>query len=149
MTQNFNECKECVHFNRTRTIWCDIVECENKPNLKVTGWTHWENGAYKDLEYICPDLYELGSQVVIDELKRTGYKFTGIYHQNGKFGVPIINDKYRYEASQRSWGALVAAAHPDEEYEKDNKAYLKWYCLAIEEEITPEGTFPPEVKDDK
>ena len=149
MTQNFNECKDCIHFNKGKKAWCDIIECENKPELKVTGWTHWSDGKYKDLEDENSDLFALAYESVINELKKTGYKFTGTYHQYGKFGVPIINNKYRFELSQRSWGSVVAEAHPDKKYETDHESYIKWYCVAIEEEITPEGAFSPAVKDDK
>lgn len=67
-------------------------------------------------------------EVVILELRKHNYHFTGQSHQNYDFGCPIIDDKYIYCLSQRSWGSLMYRAFPDEDYSKykDGCEYIKW-----------------------
>lgn len=91
--------------------------------MKVTGWTDWENPRYEELS---SELYDEAKEVVIFELRKQGYKFTGGYHQLGDSGVPIIDDKYRFECSQRAWGAIMAKAYPEEIDDTDGYGYCTW-----------------------
>lgn len=67
-------------------------------------------------------------EVVISELRKHNYHFTGSTHQNYDYGCPIIDDKYIYCVSQRSWGRLMYLAFPEEDYSKckDGYEYVKW-----------------------
>lgn len=67
-------------------------------------------------------------EVVIRELRKHNYHFTGWTHQDYDFGCPIIDDKYIYCLSQRSWGRLMYRAFPNEDYSeyKDGYEYVKW-----------------------
>lgn len=89
--------------------------------MKVTGWTDWEDPRYMSSDESGLDLFGLLRDVVIEEISERGYKFTGEYHQNGDFGVPIIDNKWRFEVTQRSWGGIMKAAYPDEVSD-----YIEW-----------------------
>ena len=67
-------------------------------------------------------------EVVIQEVKKCNYHFSGDYHQHGDYGTPIINDTYIYCVSCREWGHIIAEAYPDEDYLdlKEETRYLKW-----------------------
>lgn len=108
---------------------------------KVTGWTAMDDdnaqyvkasGAFL-LDDNPPELDMFAVRdAIIAEICRCGYRFTGDYHQNGKYGVPIINDKYVIHYTQRSWGDIMADALnlPDE----DGYAYCEWAWLPPEGE---------------
>lgn len=63
---------------------------------------------------------------VIKELRENCYHFTGNAHQNEDYGTPIIDDKYILCLSQRSWGALMADAFPNEIDNSEGLGYIKW-----------------------
>jgi len=85
--------------------------------MKITGWTWFGNPEYISIHNLYNRLNKSDiahiEQTVISELRSHGYHFTGDYHQNGDFGVPIFDDEMTYECSQRHWGALMAKAYPD------------------------------------
>lgn len=91
--------------------------------MKITGWTWWENPEYEDLPN---ELYDEAKSCVVEELRKHGYKFTGSYHQNGDFGVPIIDDVWLFQVSQRTWGNLMVTAYPDEIDDSDGYGYTEW-----------------------
>jgi hypothetical protein len=91
--------------------------------MKVTGWTWWENHEYLDLDEA---KYAEAYAHVADEMRKQGYKFTGNYHQNGDFGVPIIDDIWLFQVSQRTWGNLMVTAYPDEIDDSDGYGYCQW-----------------------
>lgn len=102
--------------------------------MKVTGWTDWSDETYEEL----PDhLYEEAYGVVAAELSLRGYKFTGCYHQNGDYGVPIIDDKWKFTASQRTWGGIMVDAYPCEIDDSDNMGYVVWAWVAPEPMVIP------------
>lgn len=82
-------------------------------------------------------------EIVIEELKKCNYHFTGDMHQNYDFGCPVIDDKYVYCVSTRSWGDLIHRAFPNEDYSQYGEGceYLKWAWTRPEGEeiILPRG----------
>lgn len=98
--------------------------------MKITGWTYWDNPDYKEMFSVdepCTAMDEFNVKYLISgELRKNGYKFTGGYHQNGEFGVPIIDNKWLYQCSQRVWGGIMAMAYPDEIDDSDGMGYVEW-----------------------
>ena len=94
--------------------------------MKITGWTNWDDPNYA--EYAAGSMAEVEARddILIKEIREHGYKFTGDYHQNGDYGVPIIDDTWIYRASQRSWGHIMAFAYPDEIDNSDGMGYVAW-----------------------
>lgn len=107
--------------------------------MKIVGWTEWDNGQYKERfpfgsAFSWDDVIET-QKVISDEIRERGYKFTGAYHQNGDFGVPIFDDGTVYQCSQRTWGGVVADAYPEEITDK-KLAYTKWAWIEPEGETS-------------
>ena len=97
--------------------------------MVVTGWTFWENEKYTDI----PDkLFDDATIAVIKELHEKSYKFHGSLHQNAPTGVPVIDNKYSYRVSMRTWGAVMQKAYdlPNE----DGLGYVLWAWGAPEGE---------------
>lgn len=110
--------------------------------MKVTGWTWYENPDYADMNPIggpfpFEHCMEEVKEVIATELRNKGYKFTGDYHQNGDFGAPIIDNKWIFMTSQRSWGHMMVRAYPDEIYNDDGLGYCKWAWSAPEDMVLP------------
>lgn len=106
--------------------------------MKVTCWTDWEDSRFEDLPQ---ELLNEAKKMVISEIQERGYKFTGDYHQNGDYGVPVIDDKYLAKYSQRHWGWLMAKAYPDEIDDSDGYGYIVWAWNKPNgvEMVVPEG----------
>lgn len=96
--------------------------------MKVIGWTDWDDPKYEGKEQ--PNLYSNEvCDAIITELRSKGYKFTGDYHQNGDYGVPILDDGTVCHYRQRSWGGIMAYAYPEtipEEAKEDGVCYVTW-----------------------
>lgn len=107
--------------------------------MKVTGWTDWEDNRYKQVDDMTDEEFEEAFNVVAEEIKKKGYKITGNSHQYCDNCCPVIDDKYIYCVSMRSWGAVMAEAlgFPKE----DKYAYCQWAWNPPEdeEEIHPHG----------
>lgn len=74
-------------------------------------------------EHLARDMYD----IIVQDVREHNYHFTGDSHQSHPHGTPIIDDKYIYCMSTRSWGWLMADAYPDEDYSIYNgNSYLKW-----------------------
>ena len=106
--------------------------------MRVTGWTEWDDPNYKEMFPVgeAPDWNkkEEVSKIVADEIRRCGYKFTGSYHQEGDYGVPIIDDTWLYQCFCREWGGIIADAYPDEIDNSDGYGYVKWAWIVPENE---------------
>lgn len=104
--------------------------------MEVTGWTWWGNPKYKDLEDVDAvseePIWLNGYDVVFKNIKEHGYHFDGYAHQNAEFGVPILDDKYLFQVTQRTWGAIIAKAFPEEFDDADDWRYVRWYLGAEE-----------------
>ena len=99
-----------------------------KERFRVTGWTdtigHTQilvDGRHDDNIDVDRDALR---HVIVAEIRRRGYRFNGVYHQQGEFGRPIINDKYVVMYSQRSWGGIIAEALQIDN--SDGMAYCDW-----------------------
>lgn len=94
--------------------------------MKVVKWAEWDDNHYMDVS--TEEEFEKARQVVIEELQKTGYHFDGAYHQNGDYGVPVLNNGLYYEVSMRTWGRTLADAFPEEfENPDDPLNYVRWY----------------------
>ena len=92
--------------------------------MRIIGWTAWHDPRYTD--EIDDDMQlEERKAAVVKELKRHNYHFTGYYHQEGKFGVPVFDDGGTLRVSFRSWGQIMADAWP-EETGAEKSAYIIW-----------------------
>lgn len=107
--------------------------------MQVTGWTDYENPLYQDwfeLERTQEELDE-AKRVIANTLRAQGYMFSGYYHQGGIFGVPVLDNKWRYEVSFRTWGGIMAMAYPDLIDNSDGMGYVEWAWIPKSEQIVP------------
>lgn len=106
--------------------------------MKVTGWTSWDN-KQKAKREIPNSKFDEAKLTVIEALREGNYHFTGFMHQSDANCVPIIDDTYRFQVSQRTWGEIMYLAFPKEDYSKyeQNFEYAKWAWICDEEEIIP------------
>lgn len=106
---------------------------------KITGWTNYDDQNYKKISgtyYKVDDEKIKLRKLVVDELKKHGYKFCGFYHQRGRYGVPILDNKYILTYTYRSWGDIMAEVLNLND-PKDNMAYCNWAWAPPEEQILP------------
>lgn len=108
--------------------------------MEIIGWTEWGTPEYEELfpiggEHNWNEVREV-ERIISTELRQRGYKFTGDYHQNGDYGVPVFDNGKTYQCSQRTWGAIMAAAWP-EEIGTDPYAYTLWAWVAPNPSVTP------------
>ena len=98
--------------------------------MKVVRWAEWsyENDFdYSDIEEV--------SKVVAAELRNKGYHFDGSYHQNGDYGVPVLDDGRHVQVTQRTWGGIMAMAYPEEfDNPDDPYNYVVWYLGPTEKD---------------
>ena len=109
--------------------------------MKIVGWTEWDDPNYRDrfpngVQIDWDDLHRT-EEVIAAELRNKGYKFTGDYHQNGDFGVPIFDDGTVFQCSQRTWGDIMVSAYPDEIEDHDRLGYTVWAWSPPEDMSVP------------
>ena len=69
-------------------------------------------------------LWADAERVVVDCIRRNGFKFDGNYHQYGEFGMPLFDDGTVFFVSWRHWGHLMYRAwNPDG---NDSMGYCKY-----------------------
>ena len=104
--------------------------------MRVTGWTDWqfpeENSKYKKIPN---NLYNDARNAVIEEIRKQKYDFCGDMHQNHDYCVPVLNDKWVLQCSQREWGGIMAEAHDN----YDPFGYVQWYVTISE---SPAAKYP-------
>lgn len=112
----------------------------NKESLKIIGWTDWDNDEYKEISNLNldkdPDHWkklQIYEDVLINYLKKTGYKFCGDSHQYGNYGCPVFNDGTKLAVTQRHWGYIMAKALDI----KEEYAYCIWAWSNDEEKYYP------------
>lgn len=99
--------------------------------MKVVKWTEWEDKHNYDLS--SSEDIEKYSVAVIRELREKGYHFDGHYHQNGEYGVPVLDNGVHFQVSQRKWGSIMAKAFPEEFNNPDDPHnYVVWYLGGTE-----------------
>lgn len=105
----------------------------------VTGWTDWEDLRFKSVDDMNDEEYDEAYNAVVKELREKGYKIAGNSHQYCNNCCPIIDNKYIYCVSMRSWGKVMAEALniPNE----DGYAYCMWAWgnPVDEKEVLPNG----------
>ena len=114
--------------------------------MKLIGWTNWFDPNYTD----CVENEELAIKVTIAYMIERGLKFSGVYHQRGRHGVPVFDNSEKLCVSQRCWGELMADVMDIDEFEFFRYTAWAWYCPGGEEEIIPDESIcifneiPPE-----
>lgn len=103
-----------------------------KSKWQITGWVHWGDPKYNDMSAISSN-YDDVRDSVIDEIKSKNYKICGFSHQHNDKGVPVINNKYRFEVSLRCWGRIMADAYEHFGW----MDYCDWAWVAPEKEVLP------------
>lgn len=111
--------------------------------MKIVGWTNWHyeheaNVKYKRFDPETWEEVEKIEQIIAEELREKGYKFTGDYHQNGDYGVPVFDCGKVYQCSQRDWGNIMAMTYPEEIDNSDGFGYCKWAWVAPEQMKVPD-----------
>lgn len=96
--------------------------------MKVTNWTRYrtEDEEWPGLERIPNNLFEEARKTIVDEMKFRGIRFSGEFHQNSLFGVPVLDDKYYFTSTWRAWGEMVAEAVDGDD------DYFDWYMNSDE-----------------
>lgn len=109
--------------------------------MKTVGWTEWDNPRYRDMFSIgkvyTQSEIDTVKSIVAEELRSKGYKFTGSYHQDGDFGVPVFDTGEVFQCSQRTWGSIMADAYPNEIDNSDGLGYTVWAWIPPEPMKTP------------
>ncbi len=87
--------------------------------MKVIGWTSFTNHEYPNMfddkaAYILPSEYAAARIAVVNELREHQYKLTGTSHQTHKYGCPVLENGKKFNVSQRTWGAIMADAYPED-----------------------------------
>jgi hypothetical protein len=92
--------------------------------MKVTRWTYWNNDKYLTIDDMTNEEFEEAGKAVAEALREKGYKFNGPYHQNGDYGCPVLDNKYVYCVSMRTWGRIMQEAYniPND----DGLGYVIW-----------------------
>ena len=99
--------------------------------MRITGWTYAEDNRYEEMfdgaqqEY-CGKSHDDIILIIAKELKGNNYRFDGRYHQNGDYGVPVFENKWKYVCTFRTWGKIMAKAYPEEIDNTDGFGYVKW-----------------------
>lgn len=127
--------------------------------MKIIGWTCFDDPNREELYPISQpvsweDLYEV-EDMIAEEIRSKGYKFSGYYYQGGQYGCPVFDNGKWYGVSFRRWGEIMAKAYDDHGDEPDTWNYTKWAWIAPEEETYPnpddydgkEPAFIPVTKD--
>ena len=100
---------------------------------KLSGW----NPAPGKEEYVrvLQRANELSDMLITNRLYVKGIKFDGPYHQNGRYGTPVIkiNDLgvFKWTCSFRYWGGIMESAGYGE-------SYCDWAWMGSEDTVTPD-----------
>ena len=54
--------------------------------------------------------WQEAEDVVKECIRRNGFRFSGEYHQYGKYGMPMVDDGSVLFCSWRHWGSIMAEA---------------------------------------
>ena len=92
--------------------------------MKVTGWTYWNDDRFLMIDDMTNEEFHEAREAVKEELVKNKYKFSGSAHQHVDNCVPIIDNKYLFGVSMRSWGHIMQEAYdlPNE----DGMGYVMW-----------------------
>ena len=94
--------------------------------MKVLEWATWDDKHNDDIE--SKEELDAMADAVVEELRKTNYHFDGSYHQNGDYGVPVLDNGKYFQVTQRVWGGIMAMAYPEEfDNPEDPYNYVVWY----------------------
>lgn len=91
-------------------IWSDV-------NDKIPMWL--DEDKVKEYNSLLSEM----ETCIINHCKEKGIRFSGDYHQNGDYGIPVIDDKYMFFCTLREWGYVMAQSDGD----NSDMGYLKYY----------------------
>lgn len=95
--------------------------------MKVIGWTHTEDERYPDVkDSIDQASFNSFVEATIEDIRKHNYHFSGSYHQNGLYGVPVFDNGQSLMVSMRTWGKIMADAWPDELNNSSSMGYCNW-----------------------
>ena len=107
---------------------------QEKIKYRVIGWTYAYDERFPDMEDIDDRLLD----VLIQEIRRCGYRFGGDDHENLDVCTPVFNNGKKLSVSWRSWGAIMAEAW--EPLNQSPHAYMGWYMT----ELCGDVKYPPD-----
>ena len=70
--------------------------------------------------------WEESDRVVVECIRRNGFRFGGFYHQGGEFGMPMFEDGTVFFVSLRHWGHLMYEAWEPEGKDPYGYALYAW-----------------------
>ena len=73
--------------------------------LRVVGWASYDDHIEEGVSNWA------AHHAVVDAVKKHGYLFSGLSHQEGYNCAPVLNDGKMQRYSQRGWGGVMAEAH--------------------------------------
>ena len=101
-------------------------------DLKIVGWTDFDS-EYPSATIANEDLSQVIS-ILVDEIRKNGYAFSGEKHQYSLTGVPVFDNGTCLRASMRSWGMIMTFAYP--EVDGQPTKYMDFYMdCAVEEKM--------------
>lgn len=119
--------------------------------MKVIKWVEWDDDYIKNYPNYQTLIYSKeDTEAVIKALRNNQYKFSGDYHQNGKYGVPILEDGRPYIITCFAWGALILEAYPEEKMDTDSKdsKYIGYKYAYFNEALESEYKYPIQKEND-
>lgn len=92
--------------------------------MKVTEWTCWNDDRFLDINNMTNEEFDAAREAVKEELRTNKYKFSGSVHQHMNNCVPVIDNKWLFAISMRSWGRIIQEAYdlPNE----NGMGYITW-----------------------
>ncbi len=73
---------------------------------KVIGWTWYDNELIEEMDYS-----ESATEAVIEDIRASGYLFSGMHHQDHPRCAPVLNNGKKLLFTQRSFGGVMAKAY--------------------------------------
>ena len=70
--------------------------------------------------------WEDTDRIVVDCIRRNGFKFGGFYHQGGEFGMPMFDNGTVFFVSLRHWGHLMYEAWEPDGDDPYGYAFYAW-----------------------
>ena len=99
---------------------------------RVVGWATYDDRIEEGEESWATN------NVIVDEIKKQGYLFSGWAHQEGYCCAPVLNDGKIRRFTQRGWGSIMAEAHGY----TGPMDYSKFaFSMGSEKEIRPQNSF--------
>ncbi|MCL2004094.1 MAG: hypothetical protein FWG72_08850 [Oscillospiraceae bacterium] len=110
--------------------------------MELLGFTNWHDEKYHAIDDQLEE--DMAYEITVQHMRRHGYRFTGNYHQYGKYGTPYFDTNQKLCLSMRGWGSLMAQVLELPEDISENlgldMSYCHWAWFAdSDEEVLPAG----------